>query len=78
MVELRNKSGHKFRTIIGAVRTYHFPGGEEYVIDQPRFLHVSDSGGHRILDSEGVGHYVPAGWLAVSWTVAADEPHFTI
>ena len=78
MIAIRNESDHIFQTIIGEVRTYHFPGDEEYVITQPRHLNVSKSGGHRIVDSSGVGHYVPAGWLAISWTVADTEPHFSI
>ena len=41
-------------------------------IDHPRDLHVSDSGGHRILDKEGVSHYIPSGWLHISWK--ADPP----
>ena len=78
MVELRNESKHVFKSIIGEVRRYHFPGGEEYVIVRPRYLNVSKSGGHRVVDFQGVGHYVRPGWLAISWTVVDDEPHFTI
>ena len=78
MVELRNESEHVFKPIIGRVRYYHFPHSEVYTIHRPRFLHVSDSGGHRIVDDQGTGHYVRPGWLAISWTVEGAEPHFTI
>ena len=78
MIELRNESDNKFKKIIGEVRRYHFPDGTEYIIVQPRYLNVSKSGGHRIVDSSGVGHYVRPGWLAISWTVLDNEPHFTI
>jgi len=78
MSEIRNESVYEFKKIIGEVRCYHFPGDEKYIIFQPRYLNVSKSGDHRIVDSADNGHYVRSGWLAISWTVAPDEPHFTI
>ena len=77
-MKLKNKSPHEFKQIIGRVRHYQFPGGDVVTIVGPRYLHVSKSGGHRIVDDEGVGHYVPPGWIHLWWTVAEDEPHFTI
>ena len=43
------------------------------IINKPQHLNISDSGGHRILDGEGVSHYIPAGWTAISWKA---DPHF--
>ena len=78
MIKLKNESKHEFAQIVGRVRHYYFPDGEIYTIVGPRYLSVSKSGGHRVVDDAGVGHYVRPGWLAVSWTVAEDEAHFTI
>jgi hypothetical protein len=42
-------------------------------INGPAYLNVSPSGGHRILDKEGISHYVPCGWKHLSWKA---NPHF--
>ena len=47
-------------------RTYQFPTGIVRV-DNPKFLSVSKSGGHRIVDKNDVCHYVPSGWLKMSF-----------
>ena len=39
-------------------REYQFLGGETIRIDAPLKLNVSESGGHRIFDAEGVSHYI--------------------
>lgn len=36
-------------------------------IDGPKELNVSKSGGHRVLDSEGISHYIPSGWRHLRW-----------
>ena len=77
-IELRNESPHEFKKIVGRTRHYEFPGGETVKIKGPRWLHISGSGGHRIVDDDGVGHYIPTGWIHLWWTVAHFEPHFTI
>lgn len=41
-------------------------------IDKPTFLHVSESGGHRILDSEDVSHYIPYKWIHLFWETDDD------
>ena len=47
-------------------RTYQF--NETLIrIEKPVKLNVSKSGGHRILDSEGISHYIPTGWQHLSW-----------
>ena len=48
-------------------REYTFPGKEVIHIDAPTHLHVSESGGHRLLDSVGISHYVPKGWIHLKW-----------
>ncbi|WP_066765656.1 hypothetical protein [Sphingobium sp. CCH11-B1] len=56
-------------------RTYTFPTGT-VTIDKPEKLHVSPSHSHRLIDADGRSHYVPAGWLHLSWTVKPGAPHF--
>ena len=48
-------------------RTYEFPNNESIKITKPILLNVSKSGGHRIVDSENVSHYIPSGWLHLYW-----------
>lgn len=75
-IELNNKSDNKFVDISTEVgRTYFFPGGDEVYISAPQWLSVS-AGGHRILDGEGFSHYIPKGWIRITWKVKAGNPHF--
>lgn len=72
----RNKSGLKFKNIESeAYRTYVFKD-VEVRIDYPIALNVSRSGGHRVVDANGVSHYVPSGWFHLKWEVFEDQPHF--
>jgi len=59
-----------------AERTYHFEGGHTLTVSEPTHLHVSASGGHRIRSVEGQGHYIPAGFLAITWTPKEGQPTF--
>jgi len=36
-------------------------------VERPVKLHVSKSGGHRVFDKEGIGHYIPKGWIHLRW-----------
>lgn len=56
-------------------REYIFPDGFIVRIDCPMKLNVSESGGHRILDADGMSWYVPSGWRALRWM---GEPHFVM
>lgn len=76
-MELRNESGLKFVDISSEqVREYRYNDGSILTIESPQFLHVSKSGGHRILDGDGKSWYVNKGWRAITWTVKPDAPHF--
>ena len=44
-------------------------GSEPIIIENPIALHVSASGGHRVLDAEGYSHYIPSGWKLLTWRV---------
>ncbi len=46
-------------------------------IENPRFLNVNPHHfAHRILDAQGVVHYMPCGWIDLRWKVAEGTPHF--
>jgi hypothetical protein len=61
-----------------AWREYQFQGGQIVRIDRPFRLHVSDDGGHRVFDEHGVSHYIPSGWIHLSWKAREGEPHFVL
>ena len=48
-------------------REYVFSGDAVYRIDKPVALHVSASGGHRVIGWDGRCHYIPFKWLALIW-----------
>jgi hypothetical protein len=57
-------------------RVYTFPGGGTVRIEAPHLLAVSDSGGHRVQDCAGHGHYVPSGWIHIEWEPKDGKPTF--
>lgn len=61
---------------VEASREYTFPGGEKVIVENPTHLHVSASGGHRIATAQGNGVYIPAGFLAITWTPKDGKPIF--
>lgn len=75
-IELRNDTNLEFIDIsTEAIRMYEFD--EEIIeITRPQWLNVSESGGHRILDGDGIGHYIPWGWLHLFWVPKEGAPHF--
>lgn len=58
-------------------RDYVWPNGTLVRIAQPQAIHISTSGGHRILDSNGVSHYIPTGWIHLRWETKEGCPAFT-
>jgi hypothetical protein len=58
-------------------RVYEFPNGTTVQISQPTKLNVSESGGHRVLDANGISHYVPTGWNHLYWKVKAGKKPFS-
>jgi len=50
-------------------RIYEYPDGKQIKIKLPVQLNVSKSGGHRVLDSAGMSHYIPTGWRHLYWKV---------
>jgi hypothetical protein len=58
-----------------AFREYEFET-KTIRINEPQRLNVSPSGGHRIFDAAGNSHYIPAGWLRLTWNARTGFPHF--
>lgn len=77
MIEFRNNSGLAFSSLESELwRSYTFPGGDVVTINDPQYLNVSSSGGHRVFDAGGISHYIPKGWIHLTWSVKEDQPHF--
>jgi hypothetical protein len=75
--EFINKSGLEFVDLNSEQsRTYDFGDGNTVTVDEPLKLNVSKSGGHRIFDAFGISHYIPGGWVHLSWVVKPGKPHF--
>ena len=73
---LNNATDMKFSDISSEeYRTYKFPSGDIHV-KEPIALNVSKSGGHRVLDANGISHYVPSGWIHICWKAKDGQPHF--
>lgn len=53
-----------------AWREYDFGHGRKYRIEQPVRLHVKrkpEGDSHRVIDAAGIRHYIPVGWIAMSF-----------
>jgi hypothetical protein len=73
--EFHHTTDHDFTDISSEKsRSYTFPNGV-VTIDAPLYLAVS-RGGHRLFDRYGQSHYVPSGWIKLTWTVYPGEPNF--
>ena len=57
-------------------REYRFAGGDVVRIEQPLKLNVSESRGHRVFDAQGRSHYIPWGWIHLSWEAKEGAPNF--
>lgn len=56
-------------------RSYRFPQEEIVTITSPVALNVSRSGGHRVIAADGEVHYIPKGWLKLSWIPREGTTH---
>jgi hypothetical protein len=73
-----NESKYEFSDISSEeTRSYCFPNGNVLLIEKPLYLHVSDSGGHRLYCEAGYCYYVQPreGWY-IRWRVREGKPHF--
>lgn len=76
-IKLRNETEADFTDISSEeYRTYVFPGGETQTIEEPQFLSVSKSGGHRVINKAEESFYIKPSWRVIKWKAKADQPHF--
>jgi hypothetical protein len=76
MVKLINKTGLEFVDISSErYREYIFLGKGIIKIDNPAMIAITKTG-HRILDTSGKSHYIPAEWQAINWEAKKGKPHF--
>jgi hypothetical protein len=75
-VEFINASEHTFTDISSEEnRTYEYP--DKFVtLNAPLYLSVSKSGGHRVFTADGRGHYMPTGYVHISWVPKPGQPSF--
>lgn len=48
-------------------REYTFPNNQRVVIDNPIWLNVSKSGGHRVIVANNSTVYIPPTWIKLQW-----------
>lgn len=74
---MKNESGLVFTDISSErYRKYFWSNGYEKHVSNPTHLHVSESGGHRILDGSGTSHYIKPGWAHLEWEVHEGQANF--
>lgn len=75
---LKNESDNKFFDVsTEEFRIYEFPNKEIVKIYEPVAVSVNkESGSHRILDNNGISHYIPSGWIHLFWKAKEGKPHF--
>lgn len=56
-------------------RIYNFGTDKLVRIENPIKLKVSP-GGHRVIDGQGISHYIPKGWFHLSWKAREGQPAF--
>jgi hypothetical protein len=70
ITKITNNPDLNFKSLEDEIfRVYEFTDGSKIRIDGPVALDVSKSGGHRILDTKGISHYIPSGWVHPYWKV---------
>ena len=75
---LNNKGSYTFFEVdTEEYRVYSWLDSSYLRIDNPLYVSVNPkNGGHRVLDSAGVSHYIPATWKHLSWKAKDGAPHF--
>lgn len=77
-IQFINESGLEFIDISSEIyREYNFPNGKQLLINHPLYLHISESGGHRLFTRNGTSYYIRVceGWY-IEWRAKAGEPNF--
>jgi len=77
MRQVTNNESLEFKDLTSEdFRTYYFSDGESVTLVEPVALHVSASGGHRVMTADGVAHYIPPRWIHLFWVNKPDLPAF--
>lgn len=71
----QNAGSYEFIDLNERWRTYYYADGTEQTIIAVQKLAVSKSG-HRLFTADGLSHFVPFGWIRVSWKVVEGTPNF--
>ena len=75
--DLINNTDYVFIDISSEMyRTYIYSDNTFFIINNPIALSVSESGSHRILDADGISHYIPKGYIHLCWKAKDGQPHF--
>jgi hypothetical protein len=48
-------------------REYVYQNGFVYRVDHPHTVHISETGSHRVVDGDGIAHYVGSSWIVIRW-----------
>lgn len=48
-------------------RTYHYPDGSIYKIENPIKVYIKESGSHKLIDKGGLNHYIRPTWNAFTF-----------
>jgi hypothetical protein len=76
-VQFINHSSLEFTDISSEqYRIYEFNNGKTIMISDPLRLNISKNGGHRLFDGSGISHYIPQGWVRISWKAKPHQPNF--
>ncbi len=80
MLALTKNKDLKFHDISAETwREYKYPDGTKVRIERPAAVAFSDKhrafggNGHRIVDLDATAHYIPAGWVHLTWQVKENE-----
>jgi hypothetical protein len=71
-----NKGSYSFVDIsTEEYREYVFDNKIKVRIENPLKLAISATG-HRVFSADGISHYIPFGWVHLSWKAKPGCPHF--
>lgn len=76
--EVRNGSSLTLNDISSEEWREYDYGKQQIRINGPVALNVSKSGGHRVVDENEVTHYIPKGWIHLSWKAKDGQPHLVM
>jgi hypothetical protein len=57
-------------------RTYNYGENKIVVIENPQWLNI-DKTGHRVVDLAEVAHFLPEGWIEITWEAKDGSELFT-